>query len=50
MNKVRAEISNCKRIIKEHPNIGTVLDSLKFATQEVLECIEKKINNIKYYR
>ena len=46
INCIKAEIEDCKRTITEHPNIGTVLDGSRFATQKVLESLEKKINDI----
>ena len=46
INCIKAEIEGCKRTIRECPNIGTVLDSSRFATQKVLETLEKKINDI----
>ena len=46
INCIKAEIEDCKRTIREHPNIGTVLDGSRFATQKVLESLEKRINDI----
>ena len=46
INSIKAEIKSCERTIREHPNIGTVLDGSRFATQKVLESLEKKINDI----
>ena len=46
MSLIRAEILDCERVIRDCPNIGTVLDGSRFATQKVLECLEKKMNDI----
>lgn len=46
INCIKSEIADCKRTIKEHPDIGTVLDGSRFATQKVLESLEKRINDI----
>lgn len=46
LNSIQIEISGCKRTIREHPDIGTVLDGSRFATQKVLESLEKKVNDI----
>ena len=44
--KIQFAISDCKKTIVEHPDIGTVLDGSRFAIQKVLEALEKRINRI----
>lgn len=46
INRIEAEIEDCKRTIREYPDIGTVLDGSRFATQKVLESLKNKINDI----
>lgn len=46
VNRIKSEISECKSAIRRYPNIGTVLDGSRFATQKMLESLEKKINDI----
>ena len=46
LNSIQREICDCKRTIAEHFDIGTVLDGSRYATQKVLESLEKKVNDI----
>lgn len=43
---VNSEIRDCNQIIKEHPNMGTVLDGSRFSKMKVLESLERRINCI----
>lgn len=47
LNEIRLEIANCAKTIKNHPDIGTVRDGSRFATQKVLESLEKSMQDIK---